>query len=192
MNQSLAGLPGIETLKKHWWALLLRGIVAVLFGVICFFATGIALVSLIWVIGFYFILDGILMLAGAFSSSSASDRAHWWWLIIGGIAGIAAGIFTFIWPGITALTLAILVAAWAIVTGAFELATAIRMRKVIPNDWLWVLNGVLSVVLGVLIFINPGAGLIALVYLLGFYALLAGFTMIGLSIRLRSLVHPPA
>jgi len=80
-------------------------------------------------------------------------------------------------------------AAWALITGVFELITAIRLRKTLPNDWLWVLNGVLSIALGILIVIWPGAGLVGLVYLLGFYALLAGFTMIGLAFKLRNLAH---
>lgn len=168
---------------------MIRGIIAVIFGIICFFETSAALAALVFVIGFFFILDGILMLVGAARSSSAAGTGSWWALLAGGILGIIAGILTFMWPGLTAFTLALLVAAWALVTGVFELITAVRLRKTLPNDWLWVLNGVLSIVLGILIIIWPGAGLFGLVYLLGFYALLAGFTMIGLAFKLRNLAH---
>lgn len=187
MQQAIAGLPGIESLKRHWWALLIRGIIAILFGICCFLLTGATIVALVYLIGAFFIIDGVFMLVGAARSSSASSPSSWWWLIIGGIVGIAAGILTFVWPGITAFTLAIFVGAWALVTGVFELIMAIRLRKTLPNDWLWILNGVLSIILGVLVFLYPGAGLVALVYLLGFYALIAGFTMLALAFKLRRL-----
>lgn len=178
-------LPGAEALRAHWWAFLVRGIIAVLFGLVCFFLTGAALYALVLLIPIFFVLDGILMITGAIRSSSASQTGQWWWQILGGVAGIAVGVVMFLWPGITALTLAIFVAAWAIITGAFELATAIRLRTALPNEWLWIVNGILSILLGILIFIFPGAGLVALVWLLGFYALLAGIAMIALSFRLK-------
>lgn len=182
-------MPGIESLKRHWWALLIRGIIAVIFGIICFFETGATIAALVFVIGFFFILDGILMLIGAARSSSAASTGSWWALLLGGVLGIVAGILTFMWPGLTAFTLAMLVAAWALITGVFELITAIRLRKTLPNDWLWILNGVLSIFLGIIVVVWPAAGLIGLVYLLGFYALIAGFTMIGLAFKLRTLAH---
>jgi uncharacterized membrane protein HdeD (DUF308 family) len=180
-------IPGAEALKAHWWALLIRGIIAVLFGVACFLLTGAAIFALAIWIGIFFILDGIFMIVGAVRSASASHTSHWWWQLLGGIVGIIAGVLTFMWPGITALTLAIFVGAWAIVTGAFELATAIRLRSALPNEWLWIINGILSVILGLLIFVFPGAGLVGLVWLLGFYAILAGIALITLSFRLRRL-----
>ncbi|MBV8074194.1 MAG: HdeD family acid-resistance protein [Candidatus Eremiobacteraeota bacterium] len=189
MKQAIAGLPGVESLKEHWWALLIRGIVAVLFGIICFWETGAALFALVIVIGAFFIVDGVMMVIGAVRSSSASGPAQWWWQIIAGVAGIIAGILTFTWPGMTAYVLTIFVAAWAIVTGVLELVTAIRLRATIPNEWLWIINGVLSILLGILVFANPTGGAVALMWVLGFYALLAGFTMIGLALRLRGLAH---
>ncbi|MBV8602433.1 MAG: HdeD family acid-resistance protein [Candidatus Eremiobacteraeota bacterium] len=189
MTQAIAGLPGVQALKEHWWALLIRGIVAILFGIVCFAETGAAIYALVLIIGAFFVIDGVLMVVGAIRSSSASNTAQWWWQIIGGIVGIAAGVLTFMWPGITALTLTIFVGAWAIVTGIFELMTAIRLRKVIPNEWLWIINGILSIILGVLIFMYPGGGIVALTWLLGFYAILAGITMLALAFRLRGLAH---
>lgn len=180
-------MPGAEALKAHWWAFLLRGIIAVLFGLACFFLTGATILALVIWIGIFFILDGIFMIVGAVRSSSASHTSYWWWQLIGGIAGIAAGVLTFMYPGITALTLTIFVGAWAIVTGAFELVTAIRLRAALPNEWLWIVNGMLSILLGIVIFVYPGAGLVGLVYVLGFYAILAGIAMLVLAFRLRRL-----
>jgi len=175
-----------ESLKGHWWAFLLRGIVALIFAAACFFLTGATIFVLVLWIGAFFFVDGILMIVGAIRAASGSHHTHWWWQILGGLVGIAAGVLTWIWPGITALTLAIFVGAWAFVTGIFELATAIRMRSALPNEWLWIVNGVLSILLGIFIAIFPGAGLVAFTWMLGFYALLAGIAMIALGFRLRS------
>jgi len=187
MQQAAAGLPGFASLKQHWWSLLIRGIIAIVFGLCCFFLTGATLAALVLLIGAFFIVDGVFMLAGALRSSSASSTGEWWMMLLGGIVGIAAGVLTFMWPGITALTLAFFAGAWAFITGILELATAIRLRNVLPNEWLWIVNGVLSVLLGIGIALYPGAGLAALVWLLGFYAILAGITMLTLAFRLRAL-----
>ncbi|MBV8151893.1 MAG: HdeD family acid-resistance protein [Candidatus Eremiobacteraeota bacterium] len=179
-------MPSYWSLKTHWWALLARGIIAVLFGIYCFILTGAAIEGLVYVIGAFFVIDGVFMVAGAVRSAAHSDWAHWWLLLLGGLLGIAAGVLTFVWPGITAFTLAIFVGAWAFVTGVLELVTAMRMHHTLPNEWLWVLNGILSILLGVIIAVFPGAGLVALVWLIGFYAILAGLTMLALAFRLRS------
>jgi uncharacterized membrane protein HdeD (DUF308 family) len=181
----MMALPAPEALRAHWWALLLRGIIAVLFGVLCFVLTGAAIFALVIWIGAFFIVDGVLMTIGSVRSASASHMGHWWWQLLGGLAGIAAGVLTFVWPGVTALTLGIFIGAWAIVTGAFELVTAIRLRSALPNEWLWVINGGLSLLFGLFVFVFPGAGLVAIIYILGFYAILAGVSMISLSLLLR-------
>ncbi|MGA3038194.1 MAG: HdeD family acid-resistance protein [Vulcanimicrobiaceae bacterium] len=163
----------------------MRGILAVLFGLLCFFWTGATLIALVFWIGIFFVLDGAFMIVGAVRSISSSNASHWWWQLLGGIAGIIAGVLTFMYPGITAYTLTILIGAWAIVTGVFELMTAIRLRAALPNEWLWIINGVLSILLGLYFFVFPLAGAISIVWILGFYAILAGVAMIALSFRLR-------
>ncbi len=163
----------------------MRGIIALLFGLLCFVLTGAAVFALVIWVGAFFIVDGVLMIVGAIRSASASQMSHWLWQLIGGIAGVVAGILTFLWPGITAFTLAILIGAWAIVTGVFELITAIRLRSALPNEWLWILNGALSLLFGLFVFVFPAAGLVAVVYVLGFYAIFAGIAMIALSFRLK-------
>ena len=181
----MIGTVNTDALRAHWWALLVRGIIAILFGLLCFFLTGAAIFALVIWIGVFFVLDGILMIVGAIQTARAWHKSQWWWQLVGGILGIAVGFLTFVWPGITAVLLATLIGAWAIVTGGYELATAIRMRAVLPNEWLWIVNGILSILLGIVIFVFPAAGLVAVVWLLGFYALLAGIAMIALSFRLR-------
>jgi len=184
-DANMMTLPAPEALRAHWWALLLRGAIAVLFGLLCFFWTGATLIALVFWIGIFFVLDGALMIVGAIRSISSSSAGHWWWQLLGGIAGIAAGVLTFMYPGLTAYTLTIFIGAWAIVTGVFELITAIRMRAALPNEWLWIINGVLSILLGMYFFVFPLAGAISLVWILGFYAILAGIAMIALSFRLK-------
>jgi uncharacterized membrane protein HdeD (DUF308 family) len=185
---ALGGVVNTDALRAHWWAFLIRGIIAVLFGLFCFFLTGAAILALVIWIGVFFVLDGVLMIIGALHTARMSHASQWRWQLVGGILGIVVGFLTFVWPGITALLLATLIAAWAFVTGVFELATAIRMRAALPNEWLWVINGILSILLGIAIFIFPGAGLVAVIWLLGFYAVLAGIAMIALSFRLRRAV----
>jgi uncharacterized membrane protein HdeD (DUF308 family) len=163
----------------------LRGILAVLFGLLCFFWTGATLIALVFWIGIFFVIDGAFMIVGAVRSISSSSVGHWLWQLIAGIAGVAAGVLTFLWPGITAFTLTIFIGAWAIVTGVFELITAIRLRAALPNEWLWIINGVLSILLGLYFFVFPLAGAISLVWILGFYAIVAGIAMIVLSFRLK-------
>lgn len=175
-----------QSLKAHWWVFLVRALVALLFAVACFLLTGAAIVALVIWIGIFFILDGILMIVGAIRSGLDSHHSHWWWQAAGGVIGIAAGLLVLSRPDIAALTLAYFVAAWAYLTGILELATAIRLRRVLPNEWMWIVNGVLSILLGILISLFPEAGLVALVWWLGFYALLAGIAMAFLAFRLRT------
>ncbi len=178
------------TLWAHdWWVVLLRGIVAVLFGLLAFFLPSITLIVLVWLFGIFAIVDGILSFERAFSASSRHES--WIWPAIVGVLGIAAGVAAFIWPGITALVLLYIIAAWALLTGIVEIIGAIRMRREISDEWLFVLGGVLSVLFGVLVFARPGAGAIAVVWLIGFYAIVLGIQRIAVAFRMRDWqAHP--
>src|SRR5213593_2631621 len=124
----------LDTLVLNWWAVLLRGIAGVLFGVVTFIQPGISLVALVLVFGAYAFADGVLALVSAIRRHSTTDR--WWVLLLEGLVGVAAGVVTLMWPGITAVALLYVIAAWALVTGGFEIAAAIRLRKAIDDEWL--------------------------------------------------------
>jgi uncharacterized membrane protein HdeD (DUF308 family) len=174
----------IDTLVSNWWVVLLRGILGILFGVVTFFAPGISLTALVLLFGAFAFVDGILAIIGAIRRHGTGER--WWLLLLQGIAGVAAGILTPLMPGLTALVLLYVIAAWALVTGAFELAAAIRLRKVINDEWLLALSGIASIALGMLLVFFPAAGALALVLWIGAYAFVSGILLIALAFRLRS------
>ncbi len=172
-----------DTLIRNWWAVGLRGLCALLFGIVVFFWPGISLLALVFLFGFYVLADGVLAIVSAIR---AADRKRQWWpLLLQGIVSIAAGIIAFIWPGITALALLYLIAAWAIVTGIFEIVAAMQLRKEIEGEWLLALGGIASVVFGVLLVGFPGAGALAVVWIIGAYSMLFGILLMVLAFRLR-------
>ena len=171
------------TLIKNWWMVALRGLVAVLFGIAAFVWPGLTLLALVWLFGIYALMDGVFTLISAFTNRRESNR--WWLLLLEGIVGIAAGIIAIVWPGITAFALLYLIAAWAIVTGVLEIAAAIRLREEIEGEWLMALSGILSLVFGILLVIWPGAGALAVVWMIAAYAIVFGIFLIILGFRLR-------
>ena len=174
----------VDTLVRNWWVVLLRGVAGTIFGLVTFFAPGISLVALVLVFGAYAFADGILAIISAIRRRGESDR--WWVLLLEGLAGVGAGVITLLWPGITALALLYVIAAWALVTGGLEIAAAIRLRKVITGEWLLVLAAIASIALGILLVLFPGPGALALVLWIGAYALVSGVLFIALGFRLRS------
>jgi uncharacterized membrane protein HdeD (DUF308 family) len=183
------GIVDADVLARNWWLLLLRGFAGVLFGVLTFIAPGISLAALVLLFGAYALVDGVFSL---FAAIRRRSQDPWWLLVLRGITGIAAGVLTLLWPGITALALLYVVAAWALVGGGLEIAAAIRLRKVIRNEWLLVLGGLASLALGTLLVLFPGPGALALVLWIGAYAIVSGALMIALAIRLRTWGHTHA
>lgn len=175
----------LEDLSNHWWAILLRGIVGVIFGVLAFAWPGATLLALVFVWGAYAVVDGAFALYLTFLA--ARQERRWWPFLLEGLAGIGAGIVAFAVPGITALVLLYLIAAWAILTGIVEIVAAVDLRKQIRNEWLLGLAGVLSIVFGILVAVQPDAGALAVVWTIGAYALLFGVTLVVLAFRVRSL-----
>lgn len=168
----------------HWWAIGLRGVVAVLFGLAALVRPDIALQALILLFGAYALVDGIFALVGAFGG--ARQGAGRLALIVNGIIGVLVGLLAFLVPGITALALLYLIAAWAIVSGVSEVVLAIELRREISGEWAMVAGGVISVVIGILLALLPWVGVLSLVWLIGIYAIVFGVLLIVLAFRLRS------
>jgi len=171
---------------SSWWALVLRGLAAVVFGLLAFIWPNITLTALVFLWGAFALVDGLVAIVAGFKLHGEHKR--WWILLLEGLLSVAAGIVAFVLPGITALLLLILIAAWAIVTGAFEIGAAIQLRKYITGEWLLALAGIASVLFGFALLFNPRAGALALVWLIGAYAVVFGILLIALGLRLRSLV----
>jgi len=174
----------VHTLKLNWWLLALRGLVAVLFGVLAFMWPGATLITLVWLFGAFALVNGILSLVLAAKTPKGYPKVGS--LIFGGLLGILAGLLAFVMPGITALSLLILIAAWAIVTGIMELVAAVRLRKIINNEWLLVLAGIASVLFGVILLFQPAAGALVLIWWIGAWALLSGILLMILAFRMRN------
>jgi uncharacterized membrane protein HdeD (DUF308 family) len=174
----------VDTFRLNWWLLALRGLVAVLFGVLAFVWPGATLITLVWLFGAFALVNGLLSLILAAKAPKGYPRIGS--LILGGLLGILAGLLTFVMPGITALGLLMLIAAWAIVTGIMEVVAAIRLRKIIANEWLLILAGIASVAFGVILFLRPAAGALALIWWIGAWALIFGILLIVLAFRMRN------
>jgi uncharacterized membrane protein HdeD (DUF308 family) len=177
----------LHALARNWWLILLRGICAILFGVLAFIWPGITLLTLALLYGFFVLIEGALALAAAIMGGSPAPR---WWLAVVGLLGIAVGILTIMMPGITAFLLVLFIAAWAIVSGIMQIVGAIRLRKEIDNEWMLVAVGVISVAFGVLVALQPMLGALSLVFVIGAYAIIYGIALVALAFRLRGHSHP--
>jgi uncharacterized membrane protein HdeD (DUF308 family) len=182
----LPGLPGVrgvlESLAGNWGWILVRGVLGVIFGILCFAWPGISLIALVFLFGAYAFMDGAIAIAAGLSPSGRGRDAA---LVILGVLGLIAGVFAFLWPGITAVALLLLIGVWAIIKGIVEIVEAIRLRKEIEDEWLFILSGLLSFLFGVIVLARPGVGALAIVWLIGAWALVFGAITIALAFRLR-------
>ncbi|HTK40568.1 MAG TPA: HdeD family acid-resistance protein [Gemmatimonadales bacterium] len=172
-----------DLLAKVWWALALRGVAGILFGILAFVMPALTLAVLVLLFGAYALVDGIFNVVA--SLSGRSGARPWWALLLAGLVGIGAGLLTFFMPGLTALALAYLIGVWAIIIGVLEIISAVRLRKVITNEWWLGLSGVLAIVFGVLLTLAPGPGALAMVIWIGAYAFVYGVFLVLLGLRLR-------
>lgn len=177
----------MDQLASAWWLVLIRGICAIIFGILALVWPGITLYTLVIFFGAYAIVSGAFTLFSAFRHDAQSKG----WLIASGVLGIVAGIVAFVWPGITTLALLFVIAFWAIFTGVAEIAGGIRLRKVIDNEWMLIVGGALSLILGILLLIWPATGALALTWLIGLFALIYGIAMVVLSFKVKNLVSTP-
>ena len=163
--------------------LLLRGVVAFVFGLLCFAYPGVTLSVLVIVFGSYTLLDGLLAVAAAITRANSQPR--WWSTLIEGVAGSVIGVVILSWPAITAPRLLYLMAIWATLTGIFKMVAARRLRRHIIGEWLLLLSGAASVVCGVLLFFMPGSGALAVLFWIGAYAVTIGLFLVVVALRLR-------
>ncbi len=171
---------------QSWWVLALRGVLGILFGVLALLWPGLTLVSLIALFAAFALLSGVVAVIGAFRHRHADDN---WWLLLTGLVGIGAGVIAVFNPTLTALVLVLVIGANALITGVLDIAAAIRLRKQIEGEWLLILSGLASVAFGVMVFLFPAAGALALVWLISLYAFVTGILLLGLSFRVRRLAH---
>ena len=173
-------------LSRYWWMTLLRGLVAILFGIMLIAKPGISLVSLVLVFGAYALADGFINVFTAFGGRK--EHSSWWILLLAGLAGIAVGLLTFKNPAATALALLFYIAIWAIATGILEIVAAIRLRKEIQGEFWLALAGFISVLFGMFLMVRPGAGALAVRWVIATYAIIFGIIMIALAFKARGFV----
>ena len=177
----------LHALAKNWWLILLRGLCAILFGVLTFIWPSVSLFTLVLLYGAFALADGIFALAAAITGNTPTPR---WWLAIIGLLGIAVGTITLLWPGVTAVVLQVFIACLAIAIGFMQIVGAIQLRKETHDEWLLIAGGALSVVFGFIMLTRPSVGALALLYVIGAYAILYGLLLVWFSLRLRNHSHP--
>jgi len=175
----------LEKISRNWWLYAVRGVVAIIFGVVAFAQPEQALLALVLVFGAYALVDGIFAMFAGIASRGYFER--WWAVLLEGVAGVVIGLLTFFWPNITAFVLLYFIAGWALITGIFEIVAAIQLRRVITGEWMLILGGLLSILFGVVLFVFPLAGAVSVIWMIGIYAVVFGISEIVFAFRLHSL-----
>ena len=174
----------LGTLDRYWWVFLLSGLCAIGFGILSFAWPGLTLLALVILFGVYGIADGVFAFAASRARHEAGQR--WGAMVVAGIVSLLAGVAAFAWPGLTALVLLYIIAAWALLRGIIEIVAAIELRKLIRNEWVLAVAGVISILFAVLAIAQPGAGALAILWLIGAFAVIRGLMLVAVSLRLRS------
>ena len=170
-------------LRRSWWVLLLRGAAAIVFGVLTWMQPAASAAALVLIFGAYVFVDGVL---GVYSAiKSRNESRHWWMVLLWGLTGVVFGVLTVINPGITALVLTIYIGVWALITGVVEIVAALRLRKEIEGEWLLVLGGLISVLFGAFVLAQPGAGMMAMLWVIATYAVIFGVLMVLLAFKVK-------
>ena len=174
-----------ELLSRAWWVFLLRGVMAIVFGLGALLVPAITLSLAILIYGAYALADGVVATIGAFGGRSKGGFS--WAVLLIGLLGIGAGLVTFVYPGLTALVLLYLIAGWSILRGIVEIAVAIELRKEIQGEGWLILAGLTSVLFGMFLVLRPGAGALAVLWIIGVFAIVFGIVNILLAMRLKGL-----
>lgn len=172
----------VELLTRNWWLVALRGALAVIFGIVTLAWPGMTLLALIFLWGCYALVDGVSSIA-----LGAAVRGHRWSNVLIGVVGVLAGVVAIVLPGETAVVLLVIIAVWAVVAGVVQVIAGIALRRAMPHAWFLIVTGALTLILGVVLLFNPGAGALALVTTIGVFALIWGVSLILLAFRLRGL-----
>jgi uncharacterized membrane protein HdeD (DUF308 family) len=173
----------LEALAQRWWVHVVRGVAAIFFGILAILAPSIGVLALVVMFGAYALVDGAFNLVHAARGAGTAHASRW--LAVEGLVSIAAGVLTFIYPGMTTLLLVTVIAGWAVLTGIAEIAAAIRLRREVSGEWMLAASGVLSIALGIFLFMSPAAGALALVWVIGVYAIAFGLLLIAFGLRLH-------
>jgi len=179
----------LRPLTRSWWLILLRGIASILFGIAAFVWPGLTVLALTLLYGAFAMADGILAL-GAALTGSGERSIPTWWLVVIGLLGIAAGTVAFLWPGLTAFALVIMIGAWAVAIGVMQIIGAIWLRHEIEDEWLLIAAGILSVLFGAAVLLKPGAGALALAWAIGTFAILSGILLVAFALRIKGVQAP--
>jgi len=180
----------LEQLEKNWWMFTVRGIAAILFGLGAFAWPGITVAVLIALFGGYALIDGLAAIVTAVRNRK--EIKHWWAILLNGIVGVLAGLAAWSMPGLTAVAFVYLIAGWALATGVVEVVSAIRLRKEIEGEWFYVLAGIASIVFAVTIARSPAVGALAVLWLIGSYAIAFGILLFAFSLRLHGSTGRPS
>ena len=183
MARASIGSVLLPALAQNWWVFLVRGLVAIVFGLVALAWPGATLVTLVLFYGVFALIDGVFAVIAAVRGKGAKGSR--WWLSFVGLLGIVAGLVTYFSPGLTALALLVVIGIWALMYGVVEIVGAIRLRKEIDNEWMLIIHGALAAAFGVLVLVRPGAGALALIWLIGSFAILSGVLLIAFALALK-------
>ena len=175
----------LEKITNNWWMYAVRGLVAIIFGILALTQPEQALQALVLVFGAFALVDGTFAVFAGIASYRHFER--WWAVLLEGVSGVVIGLLTFFWPNITALALLYCIAAWALITGIFEIVAAIQFRREITGEWMLILGGLLSILFSVLLFVFPVTGAVSVIWVIGIYAVVFGISEIFFAFRLYSL-----
>ena len=170
--------------RRYWWLFLIRGLLGIALGVCALLFPAATLWALVLLIAAYFLIDGVVAVAKAVQVLRSDP--HWWVLLLEGIFGIVAALVIFALPGLSLVTLALLVGYWAIVSGVLAIVSAMRLRAHVPGEWLYLLFAAVSIVFGAYVLFSPVTGLVYIAIVIGIYGFVAGITMLALAFRARS------
>jgi uncharacterized membrane protein HdeD (DUF308 family) len=175
----------LNKLARKWWAIALRGVAAIIFGILALVWPSLTVLTLVLLFGAFAFIDGIFAIVVGIASHGNNQR--WWAMLLAGVGGLIIGLLTFCWPGATALVLLYFIAAWAVVTGIFHIMAAIHLRRIIEGEWMVILHGIALIIFGLILAIFPGAGALSLVWMIGVFSICLGIWLIIFAFRLRGM-----